>query len=279
MTNYIITTKNMGMLEEAVQYVKALLDAVDVEYIDYAIKFRESGYYIMHKINIKYHSPILFSILDSGAEDIEGIIDFDEGRINSFCLSIKEEHQYIYDYKGCHAPGTTLCGYVRAYLDNEHIDYYTHALIQRWREIANRGIVYKRLLNNIYGRGGQGTLASIALFDEAVQKISEEMEMNRRFEIKKVIFNDPATIILWGNGDKTVVKCRLGDTFDPEKGLAMAISKYVLGNNYEYYNTFKHYLKPYSKKESHDAADVIANNLSTIRNYLEEVSYLGKQDK
>lgn len=280
MTNYIITTKNMDMLEEAVKYVKTLLDAVDVRYIDYAIKFRESGYCIMHRINIKYHSPILFSILDSGAEDIEGIIDFDEGRINLSCLSIKEEHQYIYDYKGYNAPGTTLCGYVRAYLDNEHIEYYTQALIQRWRELAKRGIEYKRLLNNIYGRGGRGTLASIALFDEAVhsmQKIMEEMEMNRRFEIKKVIFNDPATIILWGNGDKTVVKCRLGDEFDPEKGLAMAISKYVLGNNYEYYNTFKHYLKSYSKKESHDAADVIANNLSTIRNYLEEVSYLGKK--
>lgn len=57
MTNYIITTKNMDMLEEAVKYVKTLLDAVDVRYIDYAIKFRESGYCIMHRINIKYHSP------------------------------------------------------------------------------------------------------------------------------------------------------------------------------------------------------------------------------
>lgn len=282
MINYIITTKNMDMLEEAVQYVKTLLDAVDVRYIDYAIKFRESGYCIMHRINIKYHSPILFSILDSGAEDIEGIIDFDEGRINLSCLSIKEEHQYIYDYKGYNAPGTTLCGYVRAYLDNEHIEYYTHALIQRWREIAERKMEYKRLLNNIYGRGGRGNLASIVLFDEAVhsmQKLMEEIEMNKRFEIKKVIFNDPATIVLWGNGDKTVVKCRLGDTFDPEKGLAMAISKYVLGNNYEYYNTFKHYLKPYSKKESHDAVDLLASNLDLIRKGLEEFSYLGKQDK
>lgn len=282
MINYIITTKNMDMLEEAVQYVKTLLDAVDVRYIDYAIKFRESGYCIMHRINIKYHSPILFSILDSGAEDIEGIIDFDEGRINLSCLSIKEEHQYIYDYKGYNAPGTTLCGYVRAYLDNEHIEYYTHALIQRWREIAERKMEYKRLLNNIYGRGGRGNLASAVLFDEAVhsmQKLMEEIEMNKRFEIKKVIFNDPATIVLWGNGDKTVVKCRLGDTFDPEKGLAMAISKYVLGNNYEYYNTFKHYLKPYSKKESHDAVDLLASNLDLIRKGLEEFSYLGKQDK
>lgn len=253
MINYIITTKNMDMLEEAVKYVKTLLDAVDVRYIDYAIKFRESGYHIMHRINIKDHSPILFSILDSGAEDIEGIIDFDEGRINLFCLSIREEHQYIYDYKGYNAPGTTLCGYVRAYLDNEHIEYYTHALIQRWRELAKRDVEYKRLLNNIYGRGGRGNLASIVLFDEAVhsmQKLMEEIEMNKRFEIKKVIFNDPATIVIWANGAKTVVKAQ-NEKYDPEKGLAMAFAKRALGGKGSYYDIFKQWL-PNEKVDFND---------------------------
>lgn len=115
------------------------------------------------------------------------------------------------------------------------------------------------------------------LLKEGAKEIMNLLYGRRLPEIKKVIFNDPATIILWGNGDKTVVKCRLGDEFDPEKGLAMAISKYVLGNNYEYYNTFKHYLKPYSKKESHDAVDVIASNLDRIRKGLEEFSYLGNK--
>ena len=252
MTNYIITTKNMDMLEEAVKYVKTLLDAVDVRYIYYAIKFRESGYCIMHRINIKHHSPILFSILDSGAEDIEGVIDFDEGRINLFCLSIREEHQYIYDYKGYNAPGTTLCGYVRAYLDNEHIEYHTHALIQRWRELAERKMEYKRILNNIYGRGGRGT-ASAILFDEAVhsmQKLMEEVEMNRRFEIKKVIFNDPATIVIWANGAKTVVKAQ-NEKYDPEKGLAMAFAKRALGGKGSYYDVFKQWL-PNEKVDFND---------------------------
>ena len=44
-------------------------------------------------------------------------------------------------------------------------------------------------------------------------------------EIKNVIFNDPATIVFWKDGTKTVVKCQDGDEFDPEKGLAMAIAK------------------------------------------------------
>ena len=53
-------------------------------------------------------------------------------------------------------------------------------------------------------------------------------------KIEKVIFNNPATIVIWANGDKTVVKCD-GEKYDPEKGLAMAITKYLLGNNQGYY--------------------------------------------
>lgn len=69
-------------------------------------------------------------------------------------------------------------------------------------------------------------------------------------EIKDVIFNPPATIVFWKDGTKTVVKAD-GEEFDAEKGLAMAFSKKFLGNKYDYYNTFKHWLKraPGCKKE------------------------------
>lgn len=60
--------------------------------------------------------------------------------------------------------------------------------------------------------------------------------------IKKVIFHDPATIVLWNDGTKTVVKCGENDIFDPEKGLAMAIAKKALGNNGSYYNLIKKWL-------------------------------------
>ena len=64
--------------------------------------------------------------------------------------------------------------------------------------------------------------------------------------IKKVIFNNPATIVLWDDGTKTVVKLTYNidvyDSFDPEKGLAMAIAKKVFGNKGNYYNEFKKWL-------------------------------------
>ena len=60
--------------------------------------------------------------------------------------------------------------------------------------------------------------------------------------IKNVIFNEPATIVFWEDGSKTVVKCQDGDIYDPEKGLAMAISKKALGNQGNYCNEFKKWL-------------------------------------
>lgn len=53
-------------------------------------------------------------------------------------------------------------------------------------------------------------------------------------EIEKVIFNDPATVVIWSDGTKTIVKTRQKgrkkDKFSKEYGLAMAISKKYCGN-------------------------------------------------
>ena len=65
---------------------------------------------------------------------------------------------------------------------------------------------------------------------------------NKNVEITKVIFNNPATIVFWSDGKKTVVQCSSDEAFDEEKGLAMAISKRVLGNKGNYYNEFKKWL-------------------------------------
>lgn len=51
------------------------------------------------------------------------------------------------------------------------------------------------------------------------------------FDIEKVIFNDPATIVFWADGTKTVVKCDEEDIYDEQTGLLMCIAKKVFGNN------------------------------------------------
>lgn len=72
--------------------------------------------------------------------------------------------------------------------------------------------------------------------------------------IEKVIFNDPATIVLWSDGSKTVVKCE-NEKFDPEKGLAMAIAKKLLGGNQGYY--YEVFKKWVPKKKTHSKKVVL----------------------
>lgn len=75
-------------------------------------------------------------------------------------------------------------------------------------------------------------------FEPAWRKV----DYSKMPKIKDVIFNDPATIVFWADGTKTVVQCQDGDIFDPEKGLETAITKKALGNKGNYYNELKKWL-------------------------------------
>lgn len=66
----------------------------------------------------------------------------------------------------------------------------------------------------------------------------------KKVTIENVIFNNPATIVFWSDGTKTVVKRQKGDKkFDPEKGLAMAICKKVMGNKGNFNDIFKEWIE------------------------------------
>lgn len=77
--------------------------------------------------------------------------------------------------------------------------------------------------------------------------------------IKNVIFNDPATIVFWGDGSKTVVKCQDGEEFDPEKGMTMAFFKKMHGNKGHYFEEIKKWTHKYAmslfKDEVHTMKD------------------------
>lgn len=103
-------------------------------------------------------------------------------------------------------------------------------------DLAQKDAV-KIAVNGAYGLGGQTCIMPQDILEDINRrmKYSEHLKKNEMLcKINKVIFNNPATIVIWANGDKTVVKCD-GEKFDPEKGLAMAITKYLLGNNKGYY--------------------------------------------
>ena len=110
------------------------------------------------------------------------------------------------------------------YLEDTNVDYFAD-----FRTIAS-------MMNSIYGLNGHPGLRGG--HTQIFEKTNKE---NDSMRIVNVIFNGPATIVMWGDGTKTVVKCE-NETFDPEKGLAMAICKKFFGNNGSYYDQFKKWI-------------------------------------
>lgn len=56
-------------------------------------------------------------------------------------------------------------------------------------------------------------------------KFTKRTNVNDIPEITKVIINKPGVVVFWSDGTKTISKCSKKDIFDPEVGLAMAISR------------------------------------------------------
>ena len=88
---------------------------------------------------------------------------------------------------------------------------------------------------------------STAAFSCAAEALRNAFTFSSFPEIKNVIFNYPATIVLWNDGTKTVVKVSSEEEFDPEKGLAMAIAKKAFGNKGSYFNVIKKYAGTYKE--------------------------------
>lgn len=88
-------------------------------------------------------------------------------------------------------------------------------------------------------------------------KIEEQSKIPK---IKKVIFNDPATIVIWEDGsEKTVVKCQSADSYSEERGLAMCICKKALGNKSNFNNVFHKWV--YEREENKELSSEILKKL------------------
>lgn len=125
--------------------------------------------------------------------------------------------------------------------------------------------VYNMLYSDKYGSGEIKTrnidtcaINNASISTSSTRKVAYN-SMWKRTKIKNVIFNDPATIVFWSDGTKTVVKCGENDIYDPEKGLAMAVSKKYLGTNKShsnYMDEFKKWL-PKEEEPSNPFEDVV----------------------
>ena len=75
-------------------------------------------------------------------------------------------------------------------------------------------------------------------YNEYIDKIA----LRNKFNIEKVIFNYPATIVIWEDGTKTVVKVKEDEEFDEWAGLAFCFAKRALGD--DFHKVFRKHCDP-----------------------------------
>lgn len=95
--------------------------------------------------------------------------------------------------------------------------------------------------------------------------------------IKKVIYNDPATIIFWSDGTKTIVKCMEDEDYDPEKGFMAAVTKKVFGDKYGW--IMRHQVKPAAEHEKKVDALMESIAITLHRKRTAQESAIGIRDQ
>lgn len=162
------------------------------------------------------------------------------------------------------------CPWVEEWIEEDYETYYVDN--KPFHVHTGRGLG-KLLTDNSYRSHECFTLSKedidyIKMDEEIVKNMMELFETSYKKicfgvrevpEIEDVKFNGPATIVFWADGTKTVVKCQEGDTFDPEKGLTMAIAKKLYGNKSSYCNKLKKWL-PEEKKEEVEKPNFLSKN-------------------
>jgi hypothetical protein len=139
------------------------------------------------------------------------------------------------------------CGGCNYYTPYVHSDPVVNKKVEEAKKYlrGDRGIdMYNALVSSI----NIGDLKFEHREDGSMSFRYDKITTNLLPKIKDVIFNSPATIVYWADGTKTVVKAE-NELFDPEKGLAMAITKKALGNKGNYFETIKKWVKKYVEPE------------------------------
>ena len=103
-------------------------------------------------------------------------------------------------------------------------------------------------------------LQSSWLFEKPLAYPGNTVDTN----IKRVVFDPPCTIVYWGDGSKTVVRCAEGDIFNESAGVALCFMKHLYKDDYKptLKNAIKNAERPFRK-----AKKVLKQNLKSDDNH------------
>ena len=196
-------------------------------------------------------------------------------KLDAFCEMMTKELNKI----DCRASFGTDSEYCRTDIVIEHrhcIGTQKYAIF--WKEVHSLTEAAVPILVDIK------TKLNSEVDNRMYEHIKNENEMLKNIyyglslTIKDVIFNPPATIVLWMDGTKTVVKDQGEVFYDPEKGMAMAVAKKAFGNQGNYYNQFKKYIDIWEKKQETESTSsyvntVLGDLIEKFRNSLAKTNY------
>lgn len=94
----------------------------------------------------------------------------------------------------------------------------------------------------------------------------------RYFEPVNVIYNDPATIVFWDDGSKTVIKCLDGDVYSEEAGFALCFMKKHTGNDNRIFHRILKKFRTVPDKHVNNPLD-LSELYQTIQNGLKTFSF------
>lgn len=117
-----------------------------------------------------------------------------------------------------------------------------------YRDYANRYVSFKnQYINDLFNNGKvtdetmKTELRKACCTDLDAEKKYQEGykngfdagldEFDESITPKQIIYNPPATIVFWEDGDKTVVKCTKGEPFNKYYGFCAALAKRIYGSN------------------------------------------------
>lgn len=213
---------------EADEVEHAVITESDERWIDDVgrtiIRQRRDSHYLVGEIANRLYE---YEQLGYSPEELEEIIELYKGR--------KERLNALYGAAACSQSNVLKASEVNAVEIQDKL---------RKRDDSVSTYPYMFLARS----NGKSLIQAKAIFEYLKNDVefTNALYNSRQFAIKDVIFNDPATIVLWADGTKTVVKADK-EAFDPEKGLAMAISKKALGNKGNYFDIFKKWTSKYKR--------------------------------
>ena len=196
-------------------------------------------------------------------------------KLDAFCEMMTKELNKI----DCRASFGTDSEYCRTDIVVEHRNCIgTQYYAVNWKEVHSLTEAAVPILVDIKTRLNSEVKNDLYKYVENDIEQTKNLYYGLSLTIKDVIFNPPATIVLWMDGTKTVVKDQGEVFYDPEKGMAMATAKKAFGNKSNYYNQFAKYLDIYEKKQEDESAKSYVNTalndlIDKFRNSLTRTNY------